>query len=76
MTLPRYLLRAIVRNAPEGERLRVAREWERRLPEMQAAAERIRAQVAAARCRCHYPGRIEGGRCSKCMGQLQKDHGS
>ena len=68
MTLPRYLLRAIVRDVPEDDRLRGAREWERRLPEMQAAADRIRGQAASSSCLCEYPAPGRDGRCTRCWG--------
>jgi hypothetical protein len=48
MSLPRALLTAIAAVVPDEAGMEaVARDWQRRIPEMQATAERIRAQVRA-----------------------------
>jgi hypothetical protein len=68
VTLPASLLAAIARR-PEHERDELVRKWVHTLRETDAAAERIRAQVAAARCRCELPAPVEHGRCSRCHGR-------
>jgi hypothetical protein len=68
--LPRHLIEAIARACPDdAEAERVMREWQRALPQLNGASERIRAQVAAAQCRCELPARVEHGRCTRCFGR-------
>jgi hypothetical protein len=46
-------------------------ERERRDAELRAAADRIRRQVAEARCRCELPPvELEQGRCARCIGRV------
>ena len=74
MTLPDYLLDAILcATDDEAEQERLAREWRRRLPEMEAAAERIRVQVRDRVCRCQLdPESItDDGRCGRCFGRRE-----
>jgi hypothetical protein len=72
VTVPEHILRAIVSHTDDQvEQERLAREWARRLPEMEAAGERIRAQVRERVCRCESdPAFItEDGRCKRCFGR-------
>lgn len=69
MTLPLSLLAAILDvTADEADQERLARRWRRTVQETTAAAARIRAQVAARRCRCEIPAVAPDGRCSRCLG--------
>jgi len=53
MSVPRWLLEAIARACDDEVRMEaIAREWRRRLPEMHAAAERIRAAARVTPCSC------------------------
>jgi len=66
------LLRAIVAGCDGNEdaALRLARRWQALLPEMHAAAERIRAEVRAAPCSCAtFAEPTADGRCSRCWGR-------
>jgi hypothetical protein len=67
--LPDWLADGILTVARDaGHAYEIAGDWLLVMRECEASAERIRAQVAAAECYCEYPGPIEDGRCSKCVG--------
>jgi hypothetical protein len=70
-TLPDSLLLAIVRaTSDEAEQLRLARHWQRTLPELEDAAERIRRSVREARCACELSAdSLPDGRCPRCFGR-------
>jgi hypothetical protein len=70
MTLPDKLLRAISYVATDAEDAhRLARAWQATLPRMEAAAARIRAQVATSQCRCQRPAQVVDGHCTRCYGR-------
>ncbi len=70
MSLPDFMLKRILDVAgDEVEQERLAREWVRVTRETREAAERIRAQMAAAPCSCASLGELAAdGRCSRCWG--------
>ena len=73
MSLPNYLLDAIL-EATDGDEVdaeRLAREWQRRLPEMEAATDRARAQAAMSPCTCATSAEsaADDRRCSRCWGR-------
>jgi hypothetical protein len=71
--IPEHLLDAIwvATEGDEAEAERLAQQWQRVLPEMEARADRIRAQVAEAVCRCYFDPEFvtEDGRCGRCYGR-------
>ena len=75
MAVPEHILQAILRHTDdEVEQERLAREWNRLLPEMEAAGERIREQVRQSVCRCWLEPEFitEDGRCGRCYGRRVK----
>ena len=74
MTLPDHLLRAIARDARDADHARgLVAVWERVLPELEARTDRIRAELAARRCRCELPAPVHDGRCTRCYGLRPED---
>jgi hypothetical protein len=72
MTLSTSLLDAIWDATHDEARAeRLAQRWERVIPEMEAAAERIRRQVRESVCRCQAtPDTMTAdGRCERCYGR-------
>jgi hypothetical protein len=72
VVVPERLLLAILRvTDDQAEQERLAREWNRTLPEMKAAGERIREQVRNSRCRCELEPEFvtEDDRCGRCFGR-------